>query len=144
MTTPERLRRRERRNGYALIVLGIVIGLVSIYFHQQDAAQRRCISEQFSKLSTALTVRGDLAKREARATHKEANAQKLESKANQMFYRDAFSSATQAGVFDAYGQYRVTIHAVNQERAHVQAMRERIKAARANTPIPDFPAGTCD
>lgn len=112
------------------MILGIVVGLVSLYFHQQDVDQRECITRNFSTLSTSLTERAEAAAAEARTT-------RAESRANRKFYRDAFASKNRRDVFEAYGDYRARLEVVDQRR-------ERIKADREAHPIPDFPAGSCN
>lgn len=144
MTTPERLRRRQRREEVLLIGLGILVGIVSIYFHGQDVKQRDCIASNFGELTSSLNTRGEIAAREARAAQLEAKATRLESKANNAFYKAAFSSTDTAEVFDAYGAYRVTIAQVNAMRIKVDHRRNAIAEDRADNPIPDFPRGTCD
>ena len=144
MTTPERQRRRVRRIGWGLIILGIVVGLVSWYFHGQDVEQRHCVTNTVRALTKSLDARSDIAARESRATKMEGRATRLESKANNDFYRQAFASSSQAEVFDAYGRYRVSLAKVNAMRAKVDNRREHIAEDRADHPIPAFPAGTCD
>lgn len=127
-----------------LLLLGLAVGLVSIYFHGQDVKQRDCFLGKFTDLSSSLTARGEIAQREARAARLEAKATRLESKANNDFYKAAFASTSQAEVFDAYGAYRVALHEVNDMRMKVDHRRERIAEDRTANPIPAFPAGSCD
>ena len=144
MTTPERLRRRQRREEILLILLGVVVGLTSIYFHGQDVKQRECISDNFSDLSASLSVRSDVAQREARAARLEAEATRLESRANSDFYAAVAASLGDHPAFvDAYGDYRALMREVKTTRALVDHRRERIAQDRADNPIPGFPEGTC-
>lgn len=130
MTTPERLRRRQRREEILLILLGIVVGAVSIYFHQQDVDQRTCIASNFSSLSDALDKRGELAERESRV-----NA--AESSATRRLIIDAFASDSRQEAFTAFRKAQRRWERVDHERA-------RIAHQRAENPIPNFPEGTCD
>lgn len=143
MTTPERLRRRQRREEILLIVLGLLVGATSIYFHGQDVNQRQCFADNFTQLSSSLSGRSDIAGREARAAKLESTATRLESAANNDFYKAAFASTSQAEVRDAYRDYQVAAAKVNRMRAKVDHRRERIAVDRAEHPIPDFPEGTC-
>lgn len=73
MTTPERLRRRQRREGWALIFLGLMVAGSSYVDHQRDANQtddfQRCITDQVTKLTSGLNVRGDLNAQDTEATN---------------------------------------------------------------------------
>lgn len=152
MTTPERLRARQRRELRAIVVIGILlVGLGAaqlatyVHFKQLDQRQRSCIAQNLGGLIGSLTVRGEIASRESRAARLESRANRLESRAlNQEFLPRAFAATTQTEVFEAYGAYRVQLSKVNAMRAKVDNRRQQIKVDRAGTPIPDFPAGRCE
>ncbi len=144
MTTPEAFRRRQRREGYALIFLGIIVSLGFGFLSHQQRQQGDCVVKNFSNLSASLTARGGIASRESRAARIEGRATRLESKANNDFYKAAFSAADTADVFDAYGRYRVALAHVQTLRQQVDKRRERIATDRAQNPIPAFPEGTCE
>ena len=130
MTTPERLRRRQRREEILLILLGVAVGLVSIYFHQRDVDSRQCMAHNFSDLSSALSVRGDLAA-------KDSAANEAESAATRQLIIDAFAAKNRQEAFAAF-------HKAQEGWAKVDKQRAQIQKEREANPIPDFPAGTCD
>lgn len=130
MTTPERLRRRQRREEILLIVLGILVGLTAIYFHGQDVKQRECIAENAATLNTVLTKRGELADQESRAN-------RAESAATRQLIIDAFASETRQEAFAAFRR-------AQEGWAEVDKDRQRIARQREANPIPDFPEGICD
>lgn len=68
MTTPERLRRRQRREsiGIAILAFGLV-GSVA-YFDRLDAAQERCISAFIKADNDTSAIRSQLVERESKAT----------------------------------------------------------------------------
>lgn len=144
MTTPERFRRRQRIEGAFLIFIGLTIIISTAYFRSADTAQRACLADNFGALSTTLNARGELARKDTKVNLIEADATRLESRANNDFYKEAFAATSDAGVFDAYGGYRVTLAEVNRMRAKVDRRRAHIAAEREAHPIPGFPAGTCD
>lgn len=144
MTTPERLRRRQRIEGTFLVIIGILLVVSTLWFRHQDEQQRACFTTKFSELTSNLSARGALASREARAALQESRATRLESRANSDFYRQAFAATSTEDVFEAYAQYRVTLATVNEKRAKVTEKRAEIKREREANPIPDFPEGTCD
>lgn len=129
MTTPERLRRRQRREEILLILLGIAIGIASIYFHSQDVKQRRCIASNTSELNSILTKRGELSEQEAAVN-------KAESTATRRLIIEVFASETREESFAAFQR-------AQRKWAQVDLDRERLVRQRAQNPIPDFPEGTC-
>lgn len=151
MTTPERLRRRQRRESSFIALVGLAVLVSSLWLNSQDAAQQRedqtqreCIARNFTDLSEALNARAELAKKDARASRIEAEANRLESRANNEFYRGAFAATGTAEVLDAYGDYRVTMAQVAEMRSKVDRRRMHIADERERNPIPPFPVGTCD
>lgn len=112
-----------------LILLGLMVGLVSIYFHGQDVKQRECIGENFSDFATVLNVRGDLSGREAAANQSE-------SAATRQLIIDAFASKDRQEAFAAFRKAQKAWKKVDRQRA-------AIAKARADNPIPNFPEGAC-
>lgn len=130
MTTPERLRRRQFELGIGFIILGLMVGLASIYFHQRDVESRQCMAQNFSDLSRALSVRGDLSAQESAAN-------KSESAATRQLIIDAFAAKDRQEAFAAFSKAK-------KRWAEVDHQRAQIARERAANPIPDFPEGTCD
>lgn len=129
MTTPERLRRRQRREEILLIVLGILVGLTAIYFHGEDVKQRECIAENTAALNTVLTKRGELAEQESAANQ-------AESSTTRKLIIDAFASDSRQEAFAAFKK-------AQDGWAEIDKDRKRIARQRDANPIPDFPEGTC-
>lgn len=137
MTTPEKIRRRER-----IIIVGLVIVLVGVIFtswqdqRADDRAQQReqsaeardaererryqlCLTEQITALTDSLTVRGRLAEADSDITRRV-----ILTVANATATRDMRS------VGAALAQYRIDA--------------AKVKRLRAETTIPPFPTGKCD
>lgn len=116
MTTPERLRRRQRRESAGIVLLAIGLVGASIYFNGQDDAQRRCISTYISVQSETNTIRANILERESVATRRAI--------------RDGLSAQTREDVDAA-------------KRAYTRALKS-IDAAREAHPVQPFPKGVCD
>jgi hypothetical protein len=144
MTTPERLRRRQRIEGTFIALIGIFLVLSSLYSRHQYSTQRDCMAVNFGQLTDSLTARADLAAREAKVSRLESEATRLESRANNQFYKRAFAATDRSAVFAAYGKYRVRMAEVADMRATVDRRRLHLSAKRDANPIPAFPAGTCE
>lgn len=149
-TIRERLRQPFFVLGVVLVVLGGVQGATTVSFRHedqvqrdQDQAQRTCIATSFEDLSTALTARAKFAHKDTKAGDIEREATRLESSANNAFYKAAFAATDTAGFFEAYGDYRVKLHEVNRLRDQVDRRRAKIAADRASHPVPGFPEGKC-
>lgn len=71
MTTPERLRRRQRFIELILVPLVILCACGSvIYSNQQSDKQQACMADQFAKLSESLNARSNLSQRASNAVAK--------------------------------------------------------------------------
>jgi hypothetical protein len=133
VTTPERLRRRQRIEGALLILVGLAMILQGYYFGIQDRDQRECLARNFQELSTALNVRSDLVARETDAT------------------RRIWSTYTRAA---GYLEDNPTGELPPKKRAKLQTelvaallnYQSEIKditRERKENPVPPYPAGEC-
>lgn len=116
MTTPERLRRRQRIEGTFVIVLAVLMILGGLYFNAEDAAQRACINDSFRELSRVQGIRADLIERE--------------SNANQRVNLAEFKVSTEAEFL--------------AEGARYERVMNKIQAERERNPVPPYPAGECE
>jgi multidrug resistance efflux pump len=116
VTSPERLRRRQRIEGSLLLALGIFTILVSIYFRGQDAAQRECINTYIAANSDTSAVRSKLVERESQATRR------LLLRGTSVESREEFQKVR--------AQYVRAIAAIDK--------------ARRENPVRPFPEGICD
>lgn len=115
MTTPERLRRRQRFEGSALLLLGVFTILVSIYFRAQDVEQQRCFAAFLAADNTTSTVRSDLVERESLATR--------------AVITRALTAESREGIESAYAAYTTSL--------------DRIDQLRKDNPVRNFSEGDC-
>lgn len=66
MTTPERLRRRQRIEGFVLIILTLAMVVQSIYFNSRDNKQNDCIATSFANLTHSSQIRAKLVERDSK------------------------------------------------------------------------------
>ena len=116
MTTPERLRRRQRIEGVLLVVIGLLMLLQSVLFNAQDQRQRECLEDNFTALSNALEVRSELVSRETEAA-KRVNLAEL-------------TASTDQEVVEELELYKTEI--------------EEIQRIREENPVPPYPSGECN
>lgn len=116
MVTPERFRRRQRIEGVALLILGVLTIILAIYFRAQDTAQRECVADKFSELARVLQIRGDLQQRDANSQAR-------------VILRVAKA--------DDPSEVRSALDLYVSEQADIEA-------ERARHPVPPFPAGSCE
>lgn len=116
MTTPERLRRRQRFESAGIAVLAIALVVVWVWFNGQTTAQQRCLTTYISINSKTTAIRADLLKRESKTTR--------------AFLLDATEAKTR--------------HQFMAVRARYAKSLEAIDRARAAHPVQPFPKGVCD
>lgn len=116
MTTPERLRRRQRFESLFIALLAGALVIVFIYFRGQDDAQERCFNNYFETQARVSQIRGDIVERESNATRRViASALTAQTKGDLIKAREAYFRALKA-----------------------------IDHARETHPVPQFPEGVCN
>lgn len=123
MTTPERLRRRQRFEGAGLAFLGVMVVVSTIASDarddDQDKAFRECITDQ---------VRGIGSYLDERSTTTEATNDTITKVI--LGVATTFPRNDLEGLSDALDAY------IDDQK--------QIKALRENTPVPKFPSGRCE
>lgn len=133
MTTPERLRRRQRTEGRFLILIGLAMVAQAWYFHSVDRGQSECVERNFSELSHSLDARSALTARETE-----------QNKALWLIYANA------AGLLkdDPTAELPPKKQTQLQRRLVGQLLEYRreitaIERERSEHPLPPYPAGEC-
>lgn len=67
MTTPERIRRRQRRESAFIAVLALALVFSSFWFDEQDDMQRECLYNYIESDSQTTAIRADLVMRESQS-----------------------------------------------------------------------------
>lgn len=116
MTTPERLRRRQRRESAGLALLAILLCVSVVYFRGQDEAQDRCLSTFVETQNETSAIRSKLVERESQATRTVITA--------------ALRADSRRDVERAFRNYRIEIRAVDR--------------LRDENPVRMFPGGLCN
>lgn len=115
MTTPERLRKRQRRETAGIAFLAFGLAGSTVYFVGQDAAQDRCLREFVKNDTDTSAIRSD--------------AVETESKATRDIIRGVFGASTRRQVQAAYEEYKLALEAID--------------ATREENPIKPFPDDLC-
>lgn len=119
MTTPERLRRRQRIESTFIVILTIALVAAALWFNGQASAQQTCLSTYISINSQTTKIRSDLVSRESKTTRK--------------------------FLLDATDPDKVKTREEFQKiRARYKRSLASIDAARAANPVQPFPKGVCD
>ena len=134
MTTPERLRRRQRIEGSALIIIALLMLGQSWYFNAEDRDQRACIQQNFVELSRALDARADLTQRET-----------SQNKALWLIYAEAAGLVKDdpTAELKPKDQARLQRELVAQLLEYKREITE-IEQERRENPLPPYPVGVCD
>lgn len=115
MTTPERLRRRQRIEGAVLIILAICMLIQAWYFHSRDVGQRNCVANQFHQLASVQRARAELVDQDSKSTDR------------------VITSVAQA---KSKSDVQVAL-------SMFLATQKKITAERETHKIPPFPPGSC-
>jgi hypothetical protein len=91
VTTPEKLRRRQKRNAWAVGLLCLALVLTFAYFRHRAAEQDSCLSRFYANQTETSKIRARLATREFHATRH--------------IIRGAFRADTEAEALDAFATY---------------------------------------
>jgi hypothetical protein len=134
MTTPERIRRRQRIEGGVLILLAIFTVIQGVAFSLEDRDQTRCMEDKFRELSVALDARGDLTERETEATRR---VWRVYGKAAGLASQDASNELSE----EQESRLRAELVAA---LLNYQDEARAIQAERKENPLPPYPVGSCD
>lgn len=115
MTTPERLRRRQRLESLGIAILAFALVAVFIYFRGQDDAQEDCFNNYFTQQAKTSKIRGTIVERESEATRR--------------IIRKALTAQTREDIIKAREAYFRSL--------------QRVDEAREANPIPPFPEEVC-
>lgn len=116
MTTPERLRRRQRIEGGLIIAIGLLMLWQTWFFNERDAGQQECLQENFAALAESLDAREGLTSRESEAT--------------QRVIQDVSDSQDRATLTRAFNEFKKE--------------QDAIEKVRKQNPIPPYPPGLCN
>lgn len=115
MTTPERLRRRQRRESAFIAVLAFALCASVVYFDHLDENRSECLSSFIESDNDTSTVRSGLVEAESKATRKVIKA--------------ALSAESREGLLAARDEYIASL--------------ARIDMGRENNPVERFDPATC-
>lgn len=116
MTTPERLRRRQRLESFGIALLAVLLVAATLYFKGVSDAQQACLRNYISFSSHTSAVRARLLDEESAAT------------------RHVIVSGLTAGS-----------HAdIERAKQQYDDAMQQIDRARAANPVQPIPKGVCD
>ena len=129
MTTPERLRRRQRLESAGIAILCVFLVGSTLYSAREDQQQNECLTDQVTKLTDSLTFRTGLTQQDS------ALNQSADRIQDEVILRVS-EATTQAEANAAFETFR-------QSRTMIESERQRIQEERENNPVPPFPTGSC-
>lgn len=134
MTTPERLRRRQRIEAACLIVLGIGMVVQTAYFNHQQDAQRACFESKFSEFTRTAKLRSGLAEDESAVTR---GVLQVYAKAAGIVKDDPTKPLPPA---DREQLQRDAVKALLE----YDTVTREVDQQRQDNPVPPYPEGRCD
>lgn len=134
MTTPSRLRRRQRLLGVFVLLLALFTVTQATYLTVQDRDQNACFQRRFTELSEVSKIRAGLAEEE---THATAGVLRVYARA--------------AGIVQDKPGYQLN---PRQQKFYQTLLvkrllqygraTKRIQQERQDHPVPPYPVGSCD
>lgn len=115
MTTPERLRARQRRESAFIAILAIALAVVVFIYRYQEERDDRCFRAYLANQSETSKTRGEIVERESQAT------------------RDAIHGS---GSVTSREEFKALLEAYDKELRAVDQ-------ARKDNPIQEFNPETC-
>ena len=123
MTTPERLRARQRRESAALAVLALALAGSVVWFEAQDRDQRECLLSYIEADSATSKIRSNLVVKESDATRD--------------IIERVFEGETTEQRLQAYADWKVAVREVDQARGRFYGPEQLAVAFGAE--VPDLP-----
>lgn len=130
MTTAERLKRRQRRTGWAVIMLAFGSILYGIYDNGEAHRRDDCMAQSFSESSRALNARARL------SVQSTAIQTQMDSLQNQVIL-DVAAAGETSEVVAAFNRFHKDLDRVHREQ-------RKLLEVRQHTKLPGFPEGKCD
>lgn len=102
MTTPERLRRRQRRESIGIAILAVALTFGAFWFDEQDDMQRQCFYNFLEEDSQTTAVRSQLVSDESEATRR--------------VILSVLSASTREEIIAERERYRATLERIDRMR----------------------------
>lgn len=143
MTTPENFRRRQLREGIALIVLGLFTVLYAVYDSHQSDLRDQCMAQSFADLGDSLEIRSDLTIRTDKLALRAEDLQDAQIENNTRVVEDVSAATSSAEVAAAFVRYKRTDDRLDAQSLQLDKRVAKLTAKRVKTVIPPFPTGKC-
>lgn len=161
MTTPERIRHRQRLLGFFIAAMGVAMLAQTWYFNHQDSQQSDCLASNFATLTRVLGIRSATTPRDTLLKKRATAASGYESAASGDIWRVYLKPAEylnnhpggelppkrglriQQELVDAILHYGKVSARVEERRTRLIKKNAELDALRQSTPVPPFPEGTC-
>lgn len=130
VTSPTALRTRQRRTGYAVILLATGSLFYGIYDSENGHHRDKCMASSFAQFSDALTVRWQIA----------SDTQALQTRVDELqnhVIQEVAAAGETSEVVAAFNAFNDGLDQLEHDKHQLVKLRNR-------TPVPDFPRGKCD
>lgn len=152
MPNSERTLRRLRRLGIIVAVLGLFTVASAVYFQIRQDRTDACVEKKIDAVNESFSARSDAGRQDRASSRRESQARNIESQAirrvllalGRALEGDPIDPAEVAVLKDRLAAYDITAEEVRAELVAVRAERRETRADRRDTPVPDFPAGSCE
>lgn len=145
MTTAEKFRRRQRIEGFLILVLAFCSLGYGVWDNDQSKQRDACMASSFRDLGDTLTLRTGLAEAATSVTTR-VDARQDRSLGLQRRAIEDVAAAQDNGseIRDAFEEFRLGAAELEQEERELEREQAIIARQRRNTDIAPFPEGKCE
>lgn len=144
MTTPEKLRRRQRLEIALLILMLTGTGLYGWFDSNRDEARRDCLVTTVEQLRDYQAVRDMLVSEASKLRETEDKHEKLGDRIQSDLIRDVFEAQERTEITAAFVRFDRRDMAWTKMRNRIDRKVEANLRKRERTKVPPFPSGRCD
>ena len=148
MTTPERLKRRQIREGLVLILLAIFTVVQAVYFNLEDRQQSECVRDNFSEFARVTGFRADIGMQDSELQRRETAVSKkiwlTFAEAAGVIKDDPSKPLPPDEQARLNGELVKNLLEYKETISEIEEEREQLQRERRRNPVPPFPVGECN
>lgn len=144
MTTPEKVRRRQRIEIGLVVVVAVGSILYGVFNEREEDVREQCIVEAFAASSKIDRARSKITDRAVEVQERADGVKDRRLTALETLVTDAFAAETPDEALQAFARFNQTKEELVKRRENVQDAKARLVERRENARPPKFPDGKCE
>lgn len=144
MTTPENLRKRQRRVGGYVLALAAASFAYGIWDSHVASERDECVVSSFSASRTIQEKKSDLAQQSSDLQALIDENQNESNAAQTQVIKDVSAATDEADVLKAFAEFNERSEGIEANQRELLKQQAALLELRKNTELPPFPTGSCD